>query len=135
MARSYGLATQSYAISHPSLPNYLTLSAGSTFGITSDCTTCWVNAGNLAVLLARRGETSEAEDLYRRALSIKERVLGADNDEVATLATSFGLDVHAIDEILLNGVRQSFLPDGRKKELEAAYRAELDGLKSVHLRS
>ena len=57
------------------------------------------------------------------------------NDEVATLATSFGLDVHAIDEILLNGVRQSFLSDGRKKELEAAYRAELDGLKSVHLRS
>src|SRR4029077_8716930 len=36
LAASYGLATQYYAISHPSLPNYLTLTAGSTFGINSD---------------------------------------------------------------------------------------------------
>jgi hypothetical protein len=48
LANSYGLATQYYAVSHPSLPNYLTLTAGSTFGISSDCTTCWVNASNLA---------------------------------------------------------------------------------------
>ena len=29
-----------YAIRHPSLPNYLALTGGSTFGITSDCTDC-----------------------------------------------------------------------------------------------
>jgi len=57
------------------------------------------------------------------------------NDEVATLATPFGLDVPAVDEILLNGVRQSFLPAREKERLEAAYRAELDVLKAPHLRS
>ena len=29
---AYGLATQSYAITHPSLPNYLALTSGSTDG-------------------------------------------------------------------------------------------------------
>ena len=33
-----GVATQYSAVSHPSLPNYLSLTGGSTFGITSDCT-------------------------------------------------------------------------------------------------
>jgi len=33
---SCGLATNDHAVSHPSLPNYLALSAGSTFGITDD---------------------------------------------------------------------------------------------------
>ena len=31
-----------YAITHPSLPNYLALTGGSTFGIDSDCTDCRV---------------------------------------------------------------------------------------------
>ena len=35
-ARSYGAATNFYAISHPSLPNYLVLAGGSTFGISDD---------------------------------------------------------------------------------------------------
>jgi adenosine deaminase len=56
------------------------------------------------------------------------------NDEVAILATMFGLGVPAIDEILLNGVRQSFLPAAQKKCLEATYRTELDALKAIHLR-
>ena len=43
LARQYGLATRSYACCHPSLPNYLDLIAGSTFGITSDCTECSVD--------------------------------------------------------------------------------------------
>jgi adenosine deaminase len=55
------------------------------------------------------------------------------NDEVATLAHSFDLDVDAIDEILLNGVRASFLPDDDKHELEAAFRAEMAALRAVHL--
>jgi hypothetical protein len=35
-ARSYGTATNSYAISHPSLPNYLVLAGGSTFSVADD---------------------------------------------------------------------------------------------------
>jgi phosphatidylinositol-3-phosphatase len=35
-ARSYGTATNFYAVSHPSLPNYLVLAGGSTFGVTDD---------------------------------------------------------------------------------------------------
>ncbi|TME44620.1 MAG: hypothetical protein E6I60_16545, partial [Chloroflexi bacterium] len=53
-------ATQYYGISHPSLPNYLAMTAGSTFGITSDCTTCWVNAGNLADQIEASGRTWKA---------------------------------------------------------------------------
>lgn len=35
-ARTYGTATNFCAITHPSLPNYLVLAGGSTFGITDD---------------------------------------------------------------------------------------------------
>jgi len=55
------------------------------------------------------------------------------NDEVAALASPFGLDVVAIDEILLNGVRHSFLPPDRKADLEAEFRAEMERLKKEHL--
>ncbi len=44
LARRYGLATSSYATTHPSLPNYLELVSGSTQGVSSDCTTCVANA-------------------------------------------------------------------------------------------
>jgi hypothetical protein len=47
LAQKYGLATGSYGITHPSLPNYLALLGGDTFGIQSDCTTCFVQAPNL----------------------------------------------------------------------------------------
>jgi hypothetical protein len=47
LARSYGLATQSYAIAHPSLPNYLALTSGSTHGVSSDCTDCHFAATNI----------------------------------------------------------------------------------------
>jgi len=60
LANSYGLATQYYGVSHPSLPNYLALTAGSTFGITSDCTTCWVNATNLADQIEASGRSWKA---------------------------------------------------------------------------
>ncbi len=48
LAARYGLATQMYAIRHPSLPNYLALTGGSTFGIGSDCTDCTVPGTGLA---------------------------------------------------------------------------------------
>jgi aminodeoxyfutalosine deaminase len=55
------------------------------------------------------------------------------NDEVALLAEPFGLDVAAIDAILLNGVRKSFLPADRRDALAAAFAAELAALKAAHL--
>lgn len=47
LIRRYGLATQSFAVSHPSLPNYLALTSGSTQGVSSDCTECSVSAPNI----------------------------------------------------------------------------------------
>ncbi len=47
LIRRSGLATSMYAIRHPSLPNYLALTGGSTFGIDSDCTECHIAAPNL----------------------------------------------------------------------------------------
>ena len=54
-------------------------------------------------------------------------------DEVAALADPLGLSVAAIDEILVNAVTHSFLPEPRKRQMEAAYRAELERLKALHL--
>jgi hypothetical protein len=47
LARRYGLAKQSFAITHPSLPNYLALTSGSTNGVSSDCTDCHTAAVNI----------------------------------------------------------------------------------------
>jgi hypothetical protein len=65
LARTYGLASNSYAISHPSLPNYLALTGGSTFGIDSDCSDCSVSRSGLADQLDRQGIswTAYMEDL------------------------------------------------------------------------
>src|SRR5437868_15231011 len=48
LAGQYGLAGNYFAVSHPSLPNYLSLVGGDTFGITTDCTTCFLTGPNLA---------------------------------------------------------------------------------------
>jgi acid phosphatase len=40
LAAQYGLATDYHARTHPSLPNYIDLIAGSTMDITSDCADC-----------------------------------------------------------------------------------------------
>jgi hypothetical protein len=48
LARRYASASDYHAVSHPSLPNYLALTGGDTFGISSDCTDCAVRASNLA---------------------------------------------------------------------------------------
>ena len=37
LASSYALAADYFGVAHPSLPNYLALISGSTFGVTSDC--------------------------------------------------------------------------------------------------
>jgi phospholipase C len=60
LAHQYGLATNYTGITHPSLPNYIALTGGSTFGITSDCTDCFVNAANLVDQLEDAGKTWKA---------------------------------------------------------------------------
>ena len=47
LASKWAYASNYYATTHPSLPNYLSLIGGSTFSITSDCTSCYVNANSL----------------------------------------------------------------------------------------
>jgi hypothetical protein len=55
LVHSYASASRSYALTHPSLPNYLALVSGSTHGITSDCGTCRVSGPNLADQLEQAG--------------------------------------------------------------------------------
>jgi acid phosphatase len=60
LARRYGRLTRYYALTHPSLPNYVALVSGRTQGIRSDCTTCIVSAPNLADSLEASGRTWKA---------------------------------------------------------------------------
>jgi phosphatidylinositol-3-phosphatase len=48
LAATYGVAANYTGVTHPSLPNYLALVGGDTFGITVNCNTCYVDAANLA---------------------------------------------------------------------------------------
>ncbi len=54
-------------------------------------------------------------------------------DEILLLNAAFDYDVEAIDEILLNAVRYSFLSTERKQEMIGSFRAEMDRLKKIHL--
>ena len=67
-ARVYARATQFYGVTHPSLPNYLALVAGSTFGYKTNCTDCPINARSLADTIEASGRTwkTYAEGLPRR---------------------------------------------------------------------
>lgn len=60
LAQRSGLAAQMYAITHPSLPNYLALTGGSSFGIGSDCGTCSVPGNGLVGQLDARAITWKA---------------------------------------------------------------------------
>ncbi len=51
------LLTDYHAVRHPSLPNYIALTGGDTFGITTDCTTCFVNATSLPDLIEASGRS------------------------------------------------------------------------------
>lgn len=55
LAERGALATRFYGIRHPSLPNYLALLAGSTFGIAENCTDCRARGPNLATQLSSAG--------------------------------------------------------------------------------
>ncbi len=57
LAKSYTLLTQYYAVAHPSLPNYLAMIGGDTFGIMFDCTDCARNDQSLPDLIEASGRT------------------------------------------------------------------------------
>lgn len=59
-ARAYARATRYYGVTHPSLPNYLALVAGSTFGIRTNCVNCPVNARSLADTIEGSGRAWKA---------------------------------------------------------------------------
>jgi len=59
-AGQYALLTRYYAITHPSLPNYLALVSGDFFGIQTDCLDCFVRARSLPDLLEDRGRSWKA---------------------------------------------------------------------------
>ena len=63
-AASYGQATGYNAITHPSLPNYLAIWGGSTFGITTDCSVgqagCVPTAPSLWGQVIAAGKTAKA---------------------------------------------------------------------------
>jgi hypothetical protein len=55
LAESGALAEAYYGIMHPSLPNYLSLTGGSTFGIRRDCPDCLVEGENIVDQLEEAG--------------------------------------------------------------------------------
>jgi phospholipase C len=60
LASRGALAVSFHAITHPSLPNYLALVGGSTFGISEDCSGCLASGPNLATQLSAAGKTWRA---------------------------------------------------------------------------
>jgi acid phosphatase len=61
LAKSYALATNYSAITHPSLPNYLALTSGSTDGISTDCNppggTCTAAVKNISDEVSASGRS------------------------------------------------------------------------------
>ena len=57
LAQSYTLLTQLYAVTHPSLPNYLAMISGDTMGVTFDCYNCLWAAPTLPDLIEASGRT------------------------------------------------------------------------------
>jgi aminodeoxyfutalosine deaminase len=55
------------------------------------------------------------------------------NDEVALLNSTFHFDIPTIDEIVLNGIRHSFLPSEEKSLFISAFREEMRQLKKTFL--
>lgn len=65
LAEEYALAADYSGVSHPSLPNYLALTGGSTFGISSDCTSCFVSAPSIA---SRLDDARKSWKAYQEAM-------------------------------------------------------------------
>jgi phospholipase C len=57
LAQQNVLLSNYFAVSHPSLPNYIALVSGSTQNIQKDCTDCFIDQPNLADLIEASGRT------------------------------------------------------------------------------
>ena len=57
LAEQNVLLTRYYAVAHPSLPNYIALIGGSTFGISENCDDCFLNHPSLPDLIEQSGRT------------------------------------------------------------------------------
>lgn len=57
LAQEYTLLTQFYAVTHPSLPNYIAMIGGDTFGIDRNCNDCFVDAQSLPDLIEASGRS------------------------------------------------------------------------------
>lgn len=55
LAASYALLTSHFAVAHPSLPNYLALIGGETFGVASDCEDCFLAKPSLPDFIEQSG--------------------------------------------------------------------------------
>jgi hypothetical protein len=60
LAQNHALATNYYAVAHPSLPNYIALTGGSVYGITTDCSNCDTAGPNIVGQLDDAGYTWKA---------------------------------------------------------------------------
>lgn len=56
-AQTNTLLKAHFAPTHPSLPNYLALIGGDTFGVTTDCNDCYIDAESLPDLIEASGRT------------------------------------------------------------------------------
>lgn len=67
LAQENTLLSQHYATTHPSLPNYISLIGGDTFGITYNCEDCFIDAPSLPDLVESSGRTWKTyqEDMPR----------------------------------------------------------------------
>jgi len=57
LADQYTFLTEYYGITHPSLPNYIGMISGDTFGITENCTECFIDAPGLPDLIEASGRS------------------------------------------------------------------------------
>ena len=66
-ANDYTLLTQHYAVTHPSLPNYIAMVGGDTFEIDRNCEDCFISAPSLPDLIETSGRTWKTyqEDMPR----------------------------------------------------------------------
>jgi regulation of enolase protein 1 (concanavalin A-like superfamily) len=70
LAQQYGLATNAFGVTHPSLPNYMAMTGGDTF-FTDDCVGCVADAPNIADRMeaAGRSWTAYMEDMPSACLA------------------------------------------------------------------
>jgi phosphatidylinositol-3-phosphatase len=94
LARQYGLARDMYAVTHPSLPNYLALTGGATFGISSDCTSC--SAGGATSLVDQLEHTHVSWKAYMEDLPYP-CFTGAGAGEYAKKHDPFVYYAHVVD--------------------------------------